>query len=59
MKNWKTTTLGILTLLGALTNAGLEFIKTGSCNLPILLTGLTAGWGLVKAKDAGVTGSAI
>lgn len=59
MKNWKTTTTGILLILGALINAGLEYLKTSTCNFPVLFTGLTAGWGLIKAKDAGVVGPAI
>lgn len=48
----KTTICGVLTIIVTLANAGLEFINTGSVNLPILLTGLTAGYGFIKAADA-------
>lgn len=48
----KTTIFGVLTILGALINAALEFAKTGNCNLVVLGTAITAGWGLIKAEDA-------
>ena len=56
MKSWKTTTLGILTIIVAIATAGAEFLKTQSINWPALTLGITAGWGLVQAKDATATG---
>jgi redox-regulated HSP33 family molecular chaperone len=52
MKNWKTTTLGILTIAGALISAVTTFLKTGTIDL--ITTGplITAGWAAIQAKDA-------
>lgn len=53
MTNWKTTTLGVLTILGAVSNAGITFLKTGTLpDLGILIAAITAGIGLITAKDA-------
>lgn len=57
MKNWRTTLAGALTIAVAICAAALEFLKTGTANWPVLVTGVTIGIGLVKAKDAGVTGT--
>lgn len=52
MKNWKTTLLGILTILATLSAAGINYLKTGQLpDVTALLTGLGAGWALVWAKD--------
>lgn len=51
MKNPNTTILGVLTIVAAVAGAAVEFLKTGSCNMVALGTGLTAGWGLIKAAD--------
>jgi len=48
----KTTLLGILTIIATLSGAAVEFMKTGTCNLAALTTGITAGIGLIKAADA-------
>lgn len=52
MKDPKTTTYGILTIVVTLINAAMQYMKSGSVDLPVLLTGLTAGYGLIKAADA-------
>lgn len=48
----KTTILGILTLIATVSGAAVDFIKTGTCNFAVLSAGLTAGIGLIHAKDA-------
>lgn len=48
----KTTLLGILTIIAAVSGAAMEFLKTGSCNVVALGTACTAGWGLIHAQDA-------
>lgn len=48
----KTTVLGIATILAALANATIEFLNTGAANWAVLVTGITAGFGLVKAADS-------
>jgi hypothetical protein len=53
MKNWKTTVMGVLTILVPLCAAVLEWLKTGAMpNVAVLVAAVTAGWGLVQAKDA-------
>ena len=53
MKNPKTTTLGILTLVVAIATAAQQYLSTGTLpDLGMLVTSLTAGWGLIAAKDA-------
>lgn len=57
MKNWRTTTIGALTVVGAIITAVLEFLSSGTVtNIPVVLTAVMAGVGLLFAKDAGVTG---
>lgn len=52
MKNWKTTTLGILGIVISVAQAATEFLKTGSVNnVDSLLTQVVLGWGLISAKD--------
>lgn len=48
----KTTILGILTILAAVSNAAISFLKTGSADFGTLIAAITAGIGLVKAADA-------
>lgn len=55
MKNWKTTALGVLTILGALINSGHEYLSGQPVGIPMLLTGLTTGLGLIHASDAADT----
>jgi len=53
MKDWKTTTAGILTIIAAACTAGLALLKG---NTPVALgalgTGIPAGIGLIKAADS-------
>lgn len=48
----KTTALGILTIVVAVANAAIEFLNTGTANWAAVVTGVTAGIGLVKAADS-------
>lgn len=53
MKNWKTTLLGILTLVSALAGAGVEFLKAGTLpNFAMLVPVLLSGWALLHSADA-------
>jgi hypothetical protein len=52
-QNWKTTATGVLTILVAVAGAGLHWLKTGTVpDLATTLAALTAGWGLIAAKDS-------
>jgi hypothetical protein len=52
MKNWKTTTIGILTALIALATGGKEFLATGQIpDIGLIAATLAAAWGLIMAKD--------
>ena len=61
MKNWKTTSAGIILIASSL--VGLYFkIKSGEVSEVVVtgaLTGIIGGIGLIYAKDAGVTGTGI
>ena len=48
----KTTAIGILTIVSAASFAAISFLKTGTFDIGSLLTGITAGIGLIKAADA-------
>jgi hypothetical protein len=49
----KTTVLGIVTIVAAVANAALSFLKTGTIGDPgELLALLAGGYGLIKAADA-------
>jgi len=48
----KTTIIGILTIVSAVTFAAIAFLKGGSFDIGVLITGVTAGIGLIKAADA-------
>lgn len=53
MKNWKTTTIGVLTIAATVVGAGLSFLKTGTIpDLTTTLAAIGAGWGLIVAGDA-------
>ena len=53
MRNWKTTTLGILTAIIAIATGAKEFLATGSIpDFGLIAASLMAAWGLVMAKDA-------
>jgi hypothetical protein len=52
MRNWKTTTIGILTALIALATGAKEFLATGTIpDIGLIAASLMAAWGLVAAKD--------
>ena len=48
----KTTILGILTIVTAIANAALMFLKSGTTDIGGLIVAVTAGLGLIKAADA-------
>jgi hypothetical protein len=48
----KTTAIGILTIISAVTFAAISFLKTSTFDIGALLTGVTAGIGLIKAADS-------
>jgi hypothetical protein len=53
MRNWKTTTLGILTAIIALATGAKEFLASGSIpDIGLIAASLTAAYGLVMDKDA-------
>jgi hypothetical protein len=52
MRNWKTTLLGILTIIASLSTAGREFLANGQVpDIGLVAASLLAGWGLLMAKD--------
>ncbi len=59
-KSWKTTTLGICTILGALVaaaTAALDGNAETAVNIEATLTAIMAGVGLIMAKDFNVSGT--
>jgi hypothetical protein len=57
MRNWKTTTLGVLTALIAIATGAKEFLSTGSLpDIGLIAASLAAAWGLVMAKDNNARG---
>jgi hypothetical protein len=53
MKNWKTTSLGVLGLVGIIVQAATEFLNTGQVsNIEAIITQGILSWGLIAAKDA-------
>ena len=55
-KSWKTTVAGVIALIITLATAAKTYLETGTIDLPTLILGIAAGVGLIKAKDADVTG---
>lgn len=58
MKSWKTTLSGVLTILGALIVAGKSLLDNDPSTNPdisALMLAITAGAGLIAARDNGVT----
>jgi hypothetical protein len=52
MRNWKTSLLGVLTIIASLSTAGREFLASGQVpDIGLISASLLAGWGLVMAKD--------
>ncbi|HLI02752.1 MAG TPA: hypothetical protein VFC10_07375 [Terriglobia bacterium] len=52
MKNWRTTTLGVLTILAALCHAGIALLQGQPVEWSTLFAAATAGIGLIHAADA-------
>jgi len=52
MSNWKTTAAGVLTIISALSNAGLQYFHNQPVAFPVLWGGIVAGMGLIHAADA-------
>jgi hypothetical protein len=51
--NWKTTLLGVFTILAAVADAGKEFLSNGTLgDIGLLFAAVTAGVGLIVAKDS-------
>jgi hypothetical protein len=50
--SWKTTTLGILTILAGLINAGIEYCSGKTMDYATIASTIAAGWGLIHASDA-------
>jgi hypothetical protein len=48
----KTTALGILTIVATLANVGVQVLKGGSPDFMGAFAAVTAGIGLIKARDA-------
>jgi hypothetical protein len=47
----KTTALGILTIVATLSSVGIQLLKGGSPDLVGAFAAVTAGFGLIKARD--------
>lgn len=58
-RNWKTTLAGILSLVITVANAAQAILGGGHVDPAQALTGLTAGLGLILAKDHNVTGGTL
>lgn len=51
--NWKTTTLGVATIVSSILTALISFLKTGQISdIGTTIAAITAGVGLIVAKDA-------
>lgn len=51
MQHWRTTGIGVLLILAALTKAGAELAQGHHVDYVTLSGGLTAGWGFIQAAD--------
>ena len=52
MRNWKTTTIGVLTMIIAVATGAKEWLTTDAIpDLTLVVASVLAGWGLVQAKD--------
>jgi hypothetical protein len=53
MRNWKTTTIGILAIVTAVAGGAKTYLATGQVpDIAALAAAVMAGWGLVLAKDS-------
>lgn len=55
MSSTKTTLLGILTIAAALTGAAKTFVASGTCDWATTIAAVSAGIGLIKARDHSVS----
>lgn len=54
MKSWRTTTLGVCTIIGAVAHFIVAVVDGDPSTKPsieVLTTAVGAGWGLILAKD--------
>lgn len=54
MKSWRTTALGVITILSAVLGAckaSIDGDPTTNVDFQILVAAITAGWGLIVARD--------
>ena len=51
MSSWRTTTLGILTILSTSCNIGMGMINGTPVDWPSAIAAITAGIGLITARD--------
>jgi hypothetical protein len=52
MRNWKTSTIGILTILIAIATGAKEYLATDTLpDIGLIVAAILSGWGLVQAKD--------
>lgn len=50
--NWKTSALGVLTIVIALATGAKEYLATESLpDIGLIVSSVLAGWGLIAAKD--------
>ena len=59
IKSWKTTFMGIGTIIMVLIGVAISLIDGNPATNPdwtVTIAALTAGWGLIMAKDSTVTG---
>jgi hypothetical protein len=53
MRNWKTTTIGVLAIVTAVAGGAKTYLATGQVpDIAALAAAVMAGWGLVLAKDS-------
>jgi hypothetical protein len=50
-QSWRTTLLGVLTIVGGVATALTEYLRGQTVNVPALAATVTAGMGLIHAKD--------
>jgi hypothetical protein len=52
MRNWKTTTTGVLAIVIAVASGAKMYLSTGQVpDIGALAAAVAAGWGLILAKD--------
>lgn len=52
MRNWKTTTTGVLAIVIAIASGTKMYLSTGQVpDIGALAAAVAAGWGLIMAKD--------